>query len=164
MLPFSLLLSLTVTVSNPLNVQREAVPVVVPVGQDGKEINSANYKGHPEITYQLDDLNDDGRADELVFLLDMKPNATETITIDLSSAPKTADFVPGTNAYIKLNDKNKKHPRIQAIPFRGQATLRASTPMPKTRHVSSSRRRVSTPHANNSNRDLEETCFGQGHL
>ena len=124
MLPFSLLLSLTVTVSNPLNVQREAVPVVVPVGQDGKEINSANFKGHPEITYQPDDLNDDGRADELVFLLDMKPNATETITIDLSSAPKTADFVPGTNAYIKLNDKNKKHPRIQAISFPGTADNR----------------------------------------
>lgn len=124
MLTLSLLLSLTVTVSNPLGVSREAVPVVVPVGQNGKEVNSATFKGHPEIKYQLDDLNDDGKADELVFLLDMKPNATETITIDLSSAPQTKEFEAGTNAYIKLNDKNKKHPRIQAIAFPGTADNR----------------------------------------
>lgn len=124
MLTLSLLLSLTVTVSNPLGVPREAVPVVVPVGQNGKEVNSASFKGHPEIKYQLDDLNDDGKADELVFLLDMKPNATETITIDLSSAPQTKEFEAGTNAYIKLNDKNKKHPRIQAIAFPGTADNR----------------------------------------
>lgn len=124
MLTLPLLLSLTVTVSNPLGISREAVPVAVPVGQNGKEVCSATFKNRPDIKYQLDDLNDDGRADELVFLLDMKPNATETLTIDLSSAPQKAEFAPGTNAYIKLNDKNKKHPRIQAISFPGNVDNR----------------------------------------
>lgn len=124
MLALPLLLSITVTLTNPVSQSREAVPVVVPVGQDGKDIRSVTIKGHPEIAWQLDDLNDDGRADELVFLVDLKPNASETIKIDLSTAEANTDFTPGTNAYIRLNDKNKKHPKIQAIAFPGDADNR----------------------------------------
>ena len=124
MLALSLLLSLTVTVSNPIGQERTAVPVTVPVGKNGKEINSVTIKGHPEIKWQLDDLNDDGRADELVFLVDLKPNATETYKIDLSSEPADKKFEAGTYAYIRLNDKNKKHPKIQAIAFPGDADNR----------------------------------------
>lgn len=124
MLALSLLLSLTVTVSNPIDQPREAVPVTVPVGQNGKEIKSVTIKGHPEIAWQLDDLDDDGRADELVFLVDLKPNATETYKIDFSSEPATQKFNAGTYAYIRLNDKNKKHPKIQAIAFPGDADNR----------------------------------------
>lgn len=126
MITLSLLLSLTVTVTNPLGIAREAVPVVVPIEQNGKEINSAIIKGHPDIAYQLDDLNDDGRADELVFLLDLKPNAVETLKIELSQTPDTRKFTPETNAYIRLNDKNKKHPKIQAIAFPGDTEDRKS--------------------------------------
>lgn len=124
MLALSLLLSLTVTVSNPIGQERTAVPVTIPVGKNGKEINSVTIKGHPEIKWQLDDLNDDGRADELVFLVDMKPKATQTYTIDLSKEIRETNFTPGTNAYIRLNDKNKKHPKIQAIAFPGDADNR----------------------------------------
>lgn len=124
MLALSLLLSLTVTVSNPIGQERTAVPVTIPVGKNGKEINSVTIKGHPEIKWQLDDLNDDGHADELVFLVDLKPNATETYKIDLSSEPADKKFEAGTYAYIRLNDKNKKHPKIQAIAFPGDADNR----------------------------------------
>ncbi len=48
MLAFSLLLSITVTVTNPQPTPRQAVPVVVPIAQNGKEINSAVIKGQPE--------------------------------------------------------------------------------------------------------------------
>lgn len=124
MLALSLLLSLTVTVSNPIGQERTAVPVTVPVGKNGKEINSVTIKGHPEIAWQLDDLNDDGLADELVFLVDLKPNATETYKIDLSSEPASNQAEAGTYAYIRLNDKNKKYPKIQAIAFPGDADNR----------------------------------------
>lgn len=189
MLALPLLLSLTVTVSNPIGQSREAVPVVVPVGQDGKEINSVTIKGHPEIAWQLDDLNDDGRADELVFLLDLKPNATETLTIDLSSAEMETDFTPGTNAYIRLNDKNKKHPKIQAIAFPGDADNRQMYSSiyghgavleglynairvymdnrqsvdlyAKNTPASNLRRPASTPPASSSRRAMAATCSGQ---
>lgn len=124
MLALSLLLSLTVTVSNPIDKPREAVAVTVPVGKKGKEVNSVTIKGHPEIVWQLDDLNDDGLNDELVFLVDLKPNATETYKIELSPDAPSTSFTPGTYAYIRLNDKNKKYPKIQAISFPGDADNR----------------------------------------
>lgn len=125
MLAISLLLSLTVTVSNPIDKPREAVPVVVPVkAADGKDVKSVTIKNHPEIAWQLDDLNDDGLADELVFLVDLAPKQTEKYTIDFSNQSSTAEFESGTNAYIRLNDKNKKHPKIQAIAFPGSADNR----------------------------------------
>lgn len=125
MLALSLLLSLTVTVSNPIDKPREAVPVVVPVkAAEGKDVKSVTIKNHPEIAWQLDDLNDDGLADELVFLVDLAPNQTEKYTIDFSNQLSTAEFESGTNAYIRLNDKNKKHPKIQAIAFPGSADNR----------------------------------------
>lgn len=125
MLAISILLSLTVTVSNPIDKPREAVPVVVPVkAADGKDVKSVTIKNHPEIAWQLDDLNDDGLADELVFLVDLAPKQTEKYTIDFSNQSTTAEFESGTNAYIRLNDKNKKHPKIQAIAFPGSADNR----------------------------------------
>ena len=124
MLALSLLLSLTVTVSNPIDVARKAVPVTVPLSQKGKEVNSVTIQGHPEIAWQLDDLNDDGRADELVFIVDLKPNATETYRIETSDALPASSFEPGTYAYIRLNDKNKKYPKIQAIAFPGDTDNR----------------------------------------
>lgn len=125
MLAISLLFALTVTVSNPIDKPREAVPVVVPVkAAEGKDVKSVTIKNHPEIAWQLDDLNDDGLADELVFLVDLAPNQTEKYTIDFSNQPSTAEFESGTNAYIRLNDKNKKHPKIQAIAFPGSADNR----------------------------------------
>lgn len=125
MLAISLLLSLTVTVSNPIDKPREAVPVVVPVkAAEGKDVKSVTIKNHPEIAWQLDDLNDDGFADELVFLVDLAPNQTEKYTIDFSNQSSMAEFESGTNAYIRLNDKNKKYPKIQAIAFPGSADNR----------------------------------------
>lgn len=114
----SLLLSITVTVSNPLNTPRENVPVVIPINSKD-EIHSVRIKDRPTLSYQLDDMDQDGKADELVLLLDIPAKATETLTINLSSKPQTKDFRPKTNAYIKLNDKNKKHPKITAIAFPG---------------------------------------------
>lgn len=108
MLALSLLLSITVTVTNPQPTPRQAVPVVVPIAQNGKEVNSAVIKGQPDTPWQLDDLNDDGRPDELVFLVDLKPNQSRTFTVDLSAAKPKTTFTPETNAYLKLNDKNKK--------------------------------------------------------
>lgn len=114
----SLLLSITVTVSNPLNTPRESVPVVIPINQK-EEVRSVSIKEHPTLPYQLDDLNQDGKADELVILLNLPAKGKETLTINFSSKPETTQFEPQTNAYIRLNDKNKKHPKITAIAYPG---------------------------------------------
>lgn len=120
-----LLLSLTVTVSNPLPDARENVPVVVSLPSKGAEVRSVTVAGHPDMPWQLDDMNRDGRADELVMMVDLKPSQTVTLKVNLSDKEPSRAFEPKTEAYIKLNDKNKKHPKIQAVTFPGDANNRA---------------------------------------
>lgn len=117
----ALLLSLTVNVSNPLPEPRTNVPVVVSLPARGEQVRSVTVAGKPGIPWQLDDLDLDGRADELVLLVDLKGGASESFVVNLSPRETPNTTVPGTAAYIKLNDKNKKHPRITAITFPGDA-------------------------------------------
>lgn len=119
-----MLLSLTVTVSNPLPDTRQNVPVVVSLPAKGAEVRSVSIAGHPDMPWQLDDMNRDGRADELVMMVDLKPSETMRLKVNLSDKAPSHTFEPKTEAYIKLHDKNQKHPRIQAITFPGNADNR----------------------------------------
>lgn len=118
----ALLTSLNVTVSNPLPEQRNDVPVIIKIPAKAGEIRSASITGG--IAYQLDDLNDDGVADELCMLVDLKPSETRNYTVTLSTSPKNEDTEAGTHAYLKLNDKNKKYPEITAISYPGDVDNR----------------------------------------
>ena len=121
----ALLSSLYVTVSNPLPEQRSDVPVVVPIPTSAGEVRSIKIAGINNMPYQLDDMNGDGVADEIVVMLDMKPGETRTLTLNLSTVPDTtATFEAGTYAYLKLNDKNKKYPKISAITYPGDVDNR----------------------------------------
>lgn len=121
---YALLLSLGVSVTNPLPVPRENVPVVVKIPSSKSEINSAVIAGHPDIPYQLDDLDLDGRPDEIALLVNLKGSETKNLTISFSSKDETRSFTPGTYAHLKLNDKGGKHPKIQAISYPGTADNR----------------------------------------
>lgn len=121
----ALLSSLYVTVSNPLPEQRSDVPVVVPIPTSAGEVRSVKVTGINNMPYQLDDMNGDGIADEIVVMLDMKPGETRTLTLNLSTKPDTTTtFDAGTYAYLKLNDKNKKYPKISAITYPGDVDNR----------------------------------------
>lgn len=115
----ALLSTLTLTVSNPLSQHRSNVPVVVSLPASNGEVRSARVTGAPEIPCQLDDMDADGNPDELVLMLDMKPSEVRTLNVELSSAEDKQPTEAGTHAYIKLNDKNKKFPRITAITYPG---------------------------------------------
>ncbi|MCM1164026.1 MAG: DUF4861 domain-containing protein [Muribaculaceae bacterium] len=119
-----MLMSLTVTVSNPISEPRENVPVIVSLPAEGAEVRSVSIAGHPDMPWQLDDMNHDGRADELVMMLNMKPSETIELNVELSDQAVSTNFKPATEAYIKLNDKNQKHPRIQSIAYPGNADNR----------------------------------------
>ncbi|MCH5326332.1 MAG: DUF4861 family protein [Duncaniella sp.] len=118
------MLSLTVTVSNPLPEARENVPVVVSLPAKGAEVHSVNIAGHPEMVWQLDDMDADGRNDELVMMVDLKPSEIKKLTVNLSEKATAKTFEPKTSAYIKLHDKNQKHPRVQGIVYPGTADNR----------------------------------------
>lgn len=120
----ALLTSLSVTVTNPISESRTDVPVVVQIPASAGDVKSATITGMPGVPYQLDDMNSDGVADELVMLVNLKPGESRTLRVKLSTASVPNDSEPGTHAYIKLNDKNKKHPAITAITYSGDVDNR----------------------------------------
>lgn len=76
-----------------------------------------------EIASQMDDLNGDGKADELAFTV---PSQTKDFTfqVTLSNEHKPATAcTPRTRAYIKLHDSKGKHPEVNSITFPGDANI-----------------------------------------
>lgn len=118
--------TLEVTVENPLDSPRKATPVVVNLAEaaPGEIVNSAIVTiDGKEIPCQVDDLNADGIADELVFVTDIAPVSKLKARIELSDAPAKT-YEPQTYAYIKLRDEKKKYPKVNAVEFPGDADLR----------------------------------------
>lgn len=114
----TLLATMQLSVSNPVAAPRKDVAVTVDLPAQ-TDYRSASVKGAEATPWQLDDMNGDGRADQLVLLLDLAPSETRRLTVELSEAPSEAKFAPRTYAYMRLNDKNQKHPKINAICFPG---------------------------------------------
>ncbi|MBD5271648.1 MAG: DUF4861 domain-containing protein [Bacteroides sp.] len=121
----ALLPTISVSVTNPVDSQRANVPVVVAVpAEASRSLKGVTVKDHPEIPCQIDDMDGDGRPDEIVFLVDLAPRQSSVYTLQLSETPVVSTVEPGTSAYIKLNDKNKKYPRILSVTFPGDADNR----------------------------------------
>ncbi|MDE6394872.1 MAG: DUF4861 domain-containing protein, partial [Duncaniella sp.] len=81
----ALLTSLAVTVSNPLQESRTDVPVVVTIPSSAGSVTSARVTNAADVPCQLDDMNADGVADELVMLINMKPGEPRTLNVSLST-------------------------------------------------------------------------------
>lgn len=121
----ALLPTISVSVTNPVDSQRANVPVVVAVpAEASRSLKGVTVKDHPEIPCQIDDMDGDGRPDEIVLLVDLAPRQSSVYTLQLSETPVASTVEPGTSAYIKLNDKNKKYPRILSVTFPGDADNR----------------------------------------
>ena len=121
----ALLPTISVSVTNPVDSQRANVPVVVAVpAEASRSLKGVTVKDHPEIPCQIDDMDGDGRPDEIVLLVDLAPRQSSVYTLQLLDTPVASTVEPGTSAYIKLNDKNKKYPRILSVTFPGDADNR----------------------------------------
>ena len=124
-----LLLSVTVSVTNPSKAEMTNQVIEVGVPAEAGTVNSANFKENgtaANIAYQLEDQNQDGHVDFLAFQLpQIKGKKTRTFEITFSDAPATTKVEAKTSAYMKLNDKNKKHPKFLAITFPRDAVSRA---------------------------------------
>ncbi|MCM1519785.1 MAG: DUF4861 domain-containing protein [Lachnoclostridium sp.] len=119
--------TLEVTVNNPGNTPREAVPVTVNLAEVVRGMNVASATvviDGKEVACQLDDLNKDGVPEELVWVTDVAPKSAATAEVTLSDEGTMKTFEPQTYAYIKLRDEKKKYPKIVAIEFPGDADTR----------------------------------------
>lgn len=117
--------TLELKIDNPLNTPRKDVPVTLDLAsQTPISIKSATvYSGTTQLPCQLDDLDGDAKADQLVFVADLPANESATVTVTLSEAETTQAYKPRTRAYIKLRDEKQKHPEVTSISFPGNADL-----------------------------------------
>ena len=78
--------TLEVSVTNPSKTERTAQPVVLSLSAYGMDVKSAIVQQNgQEVPSQLDDLNGDGRFDELCFLTDIGKKSQQTFRIELLS-------------------------------------------------------------------------------
>lgn len=106
--------------TNPLDERVVGIPVVIPLAEYG-DVKTANVYGSHDIPFQLDDLDRDGVADELVFLLNIDPGYTKHIKITLNDTIGPQTFEQKSRAYLKLRDEKKKYPEITEITYPGNS-------------------------------------------
>lgn len=83
--------TIKVNLSNPLNVKRADVPVVVSLRDVPFNVVDAVVKdGDREVPSQIDDLDRNLTNDELAFVVDMEAKGKKTLTVELYSE-KQAD-------------------------------------------------------------------------
>jgi unsaturated chondroitin disaccharide hydrolase len=101
------LLGIKIAITNPTAQERPAEDIVIPIaylrkiapdlraGQlivtvtdSNSEAEDATKLQATEVPSQVDDLDDDGKADELAFQLDLKPNQTRIVTVTYGDADR----------------------------------------------------------------------------
>lgn len=120
-------LQFTLSVKNNWNKAKTDEPVVIKLS-DVKglsfDVASADIRlEQTKLPYQLDDLNGDGKADELVFLADIDKQTQQDYHVILKVDTSEEDFTPRVYAELQLDDKKGKHPFITSIEAPGQSYL-----------------------------------------
>ena len=120
--------TITVTVSNPMNISRTDQPVVISLASYGDVRSALVTSDGQEIPCQLDDLNMDETFDELYFLVNLnkKEKRQYTVTLFDTGEPRNyparvfAEMVMGNNKDKTLK-KNQQNNYIESITARGDA-------------------------------------------
>ena len=96
-----------ITVTNDYTKQKSNVPIVIELEDYGMDVKSAlvTDKGK-EIACQLDDIDQDGRMDELCFITNVAPNSAKEFNITLYDKGKPRKYEP--KVYVEMLLSNKK--------------------------------------------------------
>ncbi len=101
---------ISVVVENTLKQARTDVPVVLNISNHTVGSAVVTYKG-VEIPYQLDDLNQDTKYDELVFMTDLDKKETKTFDITLLDEGTPREYPSRVYAEMLLNNPKEKGKR-----------------------------------------------------
>ncbi len=120
--------TIKITVSNPMNISRSDVPVVIALFPYGEVRSAVVTQNGQEIPCQLDDLNQDETFDELCFLADLNKKEVKEYSVTLfeTGEPRTyparvyAEMVMA-NTKDKTLKKHQQNNFIEAITARGDA-------------------------------------------
>ena len=120
--------TITVSVSNPINIARTDVPIIINLANYGEVRSALVTLNGQEIPCQLDDLDQDETFDELCFLanLDKKEKQQYSVTFYDEGEPRQyparvfAEMVLSNTKDKKLK-KNQQNNYIESITARGDA-------------------------------------------
>ena len=120
--------TVTVSVSNPMNIARADVPIIIKLAPYGEVRSALVTLNGQEIACQLDDLDKDDTFDELCFLanLDKKEKQQYTVTLFDEGEPRPyparvyAEMVLSNTKDKKLK-KNQQNNYIESLTARGDA-------------------------------------------
>ncbi|MEG1839426.1 MAG: DUF4861 family protein, partial [Bacteroidaceae bacterium] len=101
--------TIKIEIKNTWNKTKVNEPIVIQIAdlKTGFVIKSAVVmNGTTEIASQLDDLNDDRKADELSFVLDVPAKSTQVVQLILSS--KKSDKTYSAKVYAEMLVSDKK--------------------------------------------------------
>ena len=120
--------TVTVSVSNPMNIARADVPVIIKLAPYGEVRSALVTLNGQEVPCQLDDLDKDDTFDELCFLanLDKKEKQQYTVTLFDEGEPRQyparvyAEMVLSNTKDKKLK-KNQQNNYIESLTARGDA-------------------------------------------
>lgn len=116
----------TIQVTNPSDVNRRDVPVVVDLHKTlKKKVNAVRSvvvtaPEAAEIASQLDDLDGDLIPDELAFVADIPARSTRVFRVSCSAVSPQRTFPPRTAAFMKVWDRKYRYPYINAIEYQGR--------------------------------------------
>jgi hypothetical protein len=120
--------TITVTVSNPINVERNDVPVVISLMSYGDVRSALVTQNGKEIACQLDDLDQDEVFDELCFLADIYGKEKKQYTVELFDEGEPRQYparvfaeMVMANTKDKTLKKNQQNNFIESITARGDA-------------------------------------------
>ena len=120
--------TITVSVSNPMNIARVDVPIIIQLAPYGEVHSALVTLNGQETACQLDDLDKDDTFDELCFLanLDKKEKQQYTVTLYEEGEPRPyparvyAEMVLSNTKDKKLK-KNQQNNYIESLTARGDA-------------------------------------------
>lgn len=118
--------TITVEVSNPWNHTKTDEPVVIDLNRlkPGFRVRSATVtENRTEVPSQLDDLDNDRRADELAFVTTLAPKSKKTFIITLSPRKSDKQYTPRVYAEMLVSDKKGKHAPVQSVTIPGTTNI-----------------------------------------
>ena len=119
--------TILVTVTNSLQQERRDEPVIIRLNDLRKLrfniLDAAVTDGNREVPCQLDDLDSDGRNDELVWTTNLKAGEKKVFQVQLSAVAGSHNDRPRVYADMMLDDKKGKHPFITCLEAPGSSYL-----------------------------------------
>lgn len=107
-----------IDIENKWNIDKKNEPIVVKLEEIGlgfDVLSATVWEGNKEIASQLDDLNGNGKADELTFVIDISAHSSKSLKVEFSSDNKQNNYQARVYAEMLISDPQGKHIPIQSL-------------------------------------------------